>query len=58
MSGIRNWYVNNQTEISWFLIGVLTLQGLTELSREDYTGAAVSFGLAIVNFAFRKPLVI
>ena len=56
MNQIRTWYVRNQTEITWFLIGVLTLTGLEELSRGDYAQAAISFGLVALNYAFRKPL--
>ena len=54
MNIIRNWYVRNQQQITWFLIGVLTLQGLNELARGDYGQAALSFGIAGLNYAFQK----
>jgi hypothetical protein len=54
MDKIRSWYLRNYTEITWFLIGFLTLAGFQELSRGDYTSAVISFGLAWVNYIFSK----
>jgi len=49
MNKFRQWYLTNQTEITWFLIGFLTLSGLQDLGRGDYLGAAISFGLVFLN---------
>jgi len=54
MNSIRQWYLTNYTEITWFLIGFLTLSGIQELVRGDYINAAISFGLVGLNFAFRN----
>ena len=54
MNSFRQWYLNNQKEITWFLIGFLTLSGLQDLGSGDYVGALVSFGLAWINYALNK----
>ena len=54
MNKIRSWYLRNYEAITWFLIGVLTLAGLQELSRGEYFSALVSFVLAALNYAFVK----
>jgi hypothetical protein len=50
----RNWYLDNYTEITWFLIGVLTITGLEDLGRGNYGGALLSFALVAANFFFRN----
>lgn len=54
MNTIRQWYQNNYSQITWFLIGFLTLAGLVDLSKGDYVGAVISFGLIAVNYFFVK----
>jgi len=54
MENIRQWYLRNHTEITWFLIGFLTLAGFHDLSIGDYTGALIDFGLAYVNYFLSK----
>ena len=54
MNKFKQWYLNNYTEITWFLIGFLTLAGFTDLSRGDYVGAIISFALAIANYLFSR----
>ena len=46
----RQWYLTNQREITWFLIGFLVFAGLQDLSVGNYVGALVSFGLAYINY--------
>lgn len=50
----RNWYLRNYTELTWFLIGFLCMSGLIDLGRGNYVGAAISFGIAYVNYLFAK----
>ena len=50
MEKIRQWYMKNHTEITWFLIGVLVLAGFQDLSVGNYIGALISFGLAYINY--------
>jgi hypothetical protein len=44
----------NSTQITWFLIGLFTAFGLTDLGNSNFIGAAINFGLAGVNYALRK----
>jgi len=50
MSKFRLWYITNQDAITWFLIGVLTAQGINAFINGDYTTAAVNFGIAALNY--------
>jgi hypothetical protein len=50
MNSFKQWYLSNQKEITWFLIGVLTLSGLQDLGVGNYVGALISFGLAYINY--------
>ena len=51
---IRNFYIRNQIEITWFLIGWLTISGFQDLGSGNYLGALVSFGLAYINYSLNK----
>jgi hypothetical protein len=50
MNSFKRWYLMNQKEITWFLIGFLTLSGFQDLGQGNYIGAAISFGLAYINY--------
>jgi hypothetical protein len=50
LNNFRQWYLTNQTEITWFLIGVLVLAGLQDFGVGNYVGAFVSFALAYINY--------
>lgn len=54
MNKFREWYLNNSTEITWFIIGLCTFSGINSLAREDYTGAAINFGIAYLNYIMNK----
>jgi hypothetical protein len=51
---IRYWYLKNHVEITWFLIGWLTIAGLQDLAIGNYSGALFSFALVAVNYALSK----
>ena len=51
---IRQWYLSNYTEITWFLIGLLTLAGLQDVARGDYVSGIISLGLAWLNYILSK----
>jgi len=54
MEKFRFWYLINQTKITWFLTGWLSLNILNDLSRGDYVGALISAGLIWLNLALTK----
>jgi hypothetical protein len=54
MNKFIQWYRDNYTEITWFIIGFLVWQGLNDLRYGNYSGALISFGLAFVNYILNK----
>ena len=56
MDKFREWYLNNTTEITWFIVGLCVSGGLDSLARENYASAAVSFALAYLNYFVNKRL--
>lgn len=54
MDKFRQWYMTNSNEITWFLIGLLVSSGIDSLARGQYGNAALSFGIAFVNYIFNK----
>lgn len=51
---IKQWYTTNTTEITWFIIGLLTWTGLDSLASRNYGYALFCFAIAYLNFAVRK----
>lgn len=54
MDKIRQWYLRNYTEITWFLIGFLTFAGLQDLANGNYVQAVISFVLVALNYSLAK----
>ena len=50
----RAWYLRNQVQITWFLIGWLALGGLVNFGKGNYTEAIVLWVIALVNYVFVK----
>lgn len=53
-NSIRNWFVSNQDQISWFLIGWLTCAGFEALVQGRYWWALLDFLLAYFNYLTSK----
>ena len=54
MNKFRQWYLTYSNEITWFLIGLLVSGGIDSLVRGHYGNAALSFGIAYLNYFFNK----
>ena len=54
MNKFRQWYFRNNTEITWFLIGFLTMGGINALGKGNYVDALISFGIAYINYWANK----
>jgi hypothetical protein len=54
MNKFRTWYVEYQDEISWFLIGWLSLATVTLFVEQKYVWAAVNAVLVYVNYKMSK----
>jgi len=54
MEKFKFWYLVNQTKITWFVIGWLSLNVVECLGRGDYLNALVSGGIIWLNLALNK----
>jgi len=54
MSKFRQWYLKNQVQITWFIVGWLTLAFIVDFSQGDWTGCAIDAGLIWANIALNK----
>jgi hypothetical protein len=50
MNKIKQFFYRYKNEISWFLIGWLTLAGFQDLAQGNYIGVAICWALAYLNF--------
>lgn len=50
----RQWYLRNQLQITWFLIGWLAFGGAIHFGQGHYTEAIVLWVIALVNYVFVK----
>jgi len=46
----RDWYINNQDEITWFIIGWVSMSCLDNLVRGSYGWAAIDAAIAYLNY--------
>jgi hypothetical protein len=54
MNKFVQWYTKYSNEITWFVIGMCTITGLTALAREDYSSAFINLGIAYLNYVLNK----
>ena len=54
MNAFRNWYLKNQNEITWFLIGFLIATTMHLFSKGEYEDAAFSLLMAFANYYLNK----
>lgn len=50
MNQFQRWYLRNHTQITWFIIGWLVLSTIQCVGTEDWVGAAINGGLAVLNY--------
>lgn len=50
MNRFQQWYLTNQTQITWFLMGFLVYAGLQNFSTGNYAGAVISCVLVYLNY--------
>ena len=50
----RQWYLDNATEITWFIIGAMIMSGMIYFSQGQYVNALISFAIAGANYWFRN----
>jgi hypothetical protein len=54
MNSFRQWYLTNQKEITWFLIGFLIAASIQSFSMGKYDDAAFSLLMAFANYYLNK----
>ena len=54
MNSIRDWYLKNQNNITWFMIGFLIAAALNSFSQGNYGDTAFSLALAFANYYINK----
>lgn len=54
MDSIRRWYLTNQNEITWFLIGFLMAAAVYSFSLGEYEDAGFSLLMAFANYYLNK----
>jgi hypothetical protein len=54
IENFKMWWIRNQYEINWFLIGYLTSDGFTQLARGNYLGTLIAWGFAYLNYIFSR----
>ena len=52
MNKFIEWYRNYYSEITWFIIGILFVNGLEALAREDYPSVLLDSVLIYANYYF------
>jgi hypothetical protein len=54
MNSFRQWYLRNYTEITWFVVGLLTAAGIDALTDGRYISALIYLALAYINYFFER----
>lgn len=49
---IKFWYNDNYSQITWFIIGWFSLDVIVRVGRGEWSDAALSLALVIVNYLF------
>ena len=48
----RHWYLDNATEITWFIIGAMIMSGLIYFGQGLWLNAIICFAIAGANWYF------
>jgi len=54
LDNFRAWYLRNQVQITWFLIGWLALGGWINFGQGSYVEALILWAIAVLNYTFVK----
>jgi hypothetical protein len=54
LDNFRSWYLKNQNEITWFLIGFLIAASIHSFSIGEYEDMGFSLLLAFANYYLNK----
>ena len=51
---ISQWYIENNVEITWYVLGILTMSVMDSLIKRQYLAAGFIFVLMVANYLLRK----
>jgi hypothetical protein len=51
---ISQWYIENNVEITWYVLGILTMSVMDSLIKREYSAAGFIFVLMVANYLLRK----
>ena len=54
MDGFMRWYTKNYTEITWFLIGWLSVCALDNFGKGRWFDVLLDVGLVVLNYVLYK----
>ena len=54
MNSFKQWYLDNATQITWFIIGAMIMSGLIYVGNGMYINAGISFAIAWANWYFAR----
>jgi hypothetical protein len=54
LENFRQWYLKNQNEITWFLIGFLIAATAHSFNKGEYADAGFSLLMAFANYLLNK----
>jgi hypothetical protein len=53
MNKIRTWYLQHRQQITWFILGWLTLSFISSLANGDFVNASIAGGLILLNVVIK-----
>ena len=48
------WYIENNVEITWYVLGILTMSVMDSLIKREYSAAGFIFVLMVANYLLRS----
>ena len=54
MNRFTNWYRTYYNEITWFIVGWLSMCVIVDFSKGDWTGVVFDIGLIALNYFLNK----
>lgn len=51
---ISQWYIENNVEITWYVLGILTMSVLDSLIKREYSAAGFIFVIMVANYLLRS----
>jgi hypothetical protein len=53
LNKFKKWYMQNDVEITWTVIGALSAFGISDFAQGFYVSGVISLLFAYLNYAFR-----